>query len=79
MSNPQVYRLSGTSEPSGRSAMPAPAGVTTYVVDLPEIRDAHHPLFNALAELDATAKQFAADARVLVVVHKGAGRTEFAG
>lgn len=61
------------SEPCTPGASRMAPGVTAYVVDAPEIVAGDHPLFDAIAELGATAKRFAADAHVLVVVSKAGG------
>ncbi|MGB3473514.1 MAG: hypothetical protein WBA69_01885 [Mycobacterium sp.] len=68
MLNPQVHRLSRSDQ-----ATLSP-GVTAYVVDAPEIVAGDHPLFDAIAELGATANRFAADTHVLVVVSKATGK-----
>ena len=72
MPNPQVRRLSRPA-PAALGAGQLAQGVTAYVVDAPEIVAGDHPLFDAIAELGATAKRFAADTHVLVVVSKGGG------
>ncbi|BBY33517.1 hypothetical protein BST33_15035 [Mycolicibacter minnesotensis] len=75
MLNPKVHRLSQPdSDPPGAARM-AP-GVTAYVVDAPELVAGNHPLFEAIAELGVTAKRFAADAHVLVVVSKAGDAAE---
>jgi len=73
MLNPKVQRLSGLDGPVAPGAGQAAAGVTAYVVDAPEIVADDHPLFQAIAELGATANRYAADTSVLVVVQKAGG------
>ncbi|ULP47463.1 MULTISPECIES: hypothetical protein [Mycolicibacter] len=74
MLNPQVHRLS-RPEPATSGAGQMSPGVTAYVVDAPEIVAGDHPLFDAIAELGATANRFAADTHVLVVVTKATATT----
>ncbi|WP_409427665.1 hypothetical protein [Mycobacterium sp. SMC-11] len=74
MLNPQVHRLS-RPEPATPGFGQMSPGVTAYVVDAPEIVAGDHPLFDAIAELGATANRFAADTHVLVVVSKATVKT----
>jgi|GEM_PF-2993496 len=67
MLNPQVNGRSRPQPPRPGAGRWSP-GVTAYVVDAPEIVAGDHPLFAAIAELDATASRF--DTHVLMVVSK---------
>ncbi len=74
MLKPQVHRLS-RPEPASSGVGSMTPGVTAYVVDAPEVVAGDHPLFDAIAELGATANRFAADTHVLVVVSKATAKT----
>ncbi|UVO14072.1 hypothetical protein NM962_08500 [Mycobacterium sp. SVM_VP21] len=74
MLNPQVHRLSRPESVTPGDG-PMTPGVTAYVVDAPEIAAGDHPLFDAIAELGATANRFASDTHVLVVVSKATAKT----
>ncbi|WP_155943380.1 hypothetical protein [Mycobacterium sp. UM_WGJ] len=74
MLKPHVHRLS-RPEPATSGVGPMSPGITAYVVDAPEVVAGDHPLFDAIAELGATANRFAADTHVQVVVSKAGGQT----